>query len=106
MKATVEWKVYGRSGAPLDETQNKSFKYDFSVRSAPRKIDTRIIEVLNHDKTGTHDYAIVRITRNTIGECYSEFYGQLTDGIFENYNAGSYEIVSEKAPRCQLDAMC
>lgn len=103
MKCTVEWKVYGPvSGSEQKETYEPSVKYDFSVRLAPRQINTRIIEVLNYDKTGTHEYAIVRITRNTLAECYHEFYGQITDGIFENYEEGYTEEISVQAPKSQM----
>ena len=48
----------------------------------------RIIEVENSDRTHTNEYSIVRITRNTEAECIAEFWGQLTDGIFENSRTG------------------
>ena len=96
-RAKVVWKVYGRAGEEQKETYCKSFRYVFSTPG-----NTRIIEVDNYDKTGTHDYAVVRITRNTLDECYSEFYGQLSDGIFENFYTGNTELVSESAPKYQL----
>lgn len=102
MKATVAWRVYG-TGSEQMETYEPSFKYDFSVRLAPRNIDTRIIRVFNADKTGTHEYAEVHITRNTLDECYREFNGQITDGIFENYYVGRTEVISEHAPRRQFE---
>ena len=43
---------------------------------------------MNHDKTGTHEYSIIRITRNTEEECESDFWGQLSDGVFENSRVG------------------
>lgn len=103
MKATVAWKVYGTGSEQL-ETYEPSFTYDFSTRIAPRKLDTRIIRVFNYDRTGTHEYAEVHITRNTLAECYREFSGQLTDGIFENYYTGHTEVLWEKAPRSQLES--
>ena len=48
----------------------------------------RIIEVENSDKTGTNDYSVVRITRNTSQECADEIRGQISDGIFENCRVG------------------
>jgi hypothetical protein len=53
----------------------------------------RIIEVENADKTGTNDFSLVRITRNTAKECGEELEGQLTDGIFENYRTGRIEEI-------------
>lgn len=80
---TMAWKVYGAEGHRQRESFFESYKYDFSVGD-----DVRIIEVENSDKTGTNDYSIVRITRNTIMECKEEMRGQLSDGIFENSNYG------------------
>lgn len=70
------------------ESFNKSYKYDFSGNGV-----TRIIEVENSDKTGTNEYSIVRITRDTAQECYNELCGQITDGIFENSRTGRIEEV-------------
>lgn len=65
------------------ESFNKSCKYDFSENET-----VRIIEVENSDKTGTNDYSIIRITRNSSEECEEELHGQLSDGIFENSRVG------------------
>ncbi|RHT00665.1 hypothetical protein DW903_13720 [Ruminococcus sp. AM42-10AC] len=61
-----------------------SYQYDFSNEQN----GTRIIEVDNFDKTGTHDYSIVRITRDTAKLCAAELNGQISDGIFENSRVG------------------
>ena len=53
----------------------------------------RIIEVEREDRTGTNDYVIVNITRNTAEECEREFNGQLSDGIFENSRTGKVEEI-------------
>ena len=82
---TRSWKVYGREGHRQRESFSKSYRYDFS----DEKYGTRIIEVLNSDRTGTNEYSIVTITRNTAEECEEELDGQLSDGIFENINYGS-----------------
>lgn len=50
-------------------------------------------EVDCYDKTGTHEYVIVRITRNTARECEEELEGQLSDGLFENSRTGMIEEV-------------
>lgn len=85
---TRTWKVYGRPGHRLKESFNDSYIYDFSEGN---KI--RIIEVFNSDKTGTNEYSIVRITRNTAEECRAELRGQLSDGIFENQRTGRKEEI-------------
>lgn len=88
MTVTKTWKVYGMEGHRQKESFNKSYKYDFSEGE---KI--RIIEVLNSDKTGTNDYSIIKITRNTMEECEEELEGQINDGIFENSRIGKIEEI-------------
>ena len=85
---TKTYKVYGAEGHRQKESFNESYKYDFSEGD-----DIRIIEVENSDKTGTNDYSIVKITRNNAIECDAEFWGQLTDGIFENSEVGKFEEI-------------
>lgn len=82
---TRTWKVYGGYGGHRQKISfNPSFKYDFSNKED----GVRIIEVECSDKTGTNEYVIVRITRNTSEECEAELYGQIDDGIFENVRVG------------------
>lgn len=88
---TRVWKVYGVAGHRQRESFNDSYKYDFSEGN-----NIRIIEVENSDRTGTNDYSIVKITRNTYSECQSEFDGQITDGIFENSRVGLIEEITNK----------
>lgn len=88
---TRAWKVYGADGHRQRESFGESYKYDFSTDED----GIRIIEVENSDKTGTNLYTIVRITRNTWGECEDEFKGQITDGIFENSRVGRIEEIKE-----------
>lgn len=61
---TKSWKIYGifdgKTRHHQRESFNDSYKYDFSKND-----DVRVIEVLNSDKTGTNDYTILKITRNT-----------------------------------------
>lgn len=85
---TRSWKIYGAEGHRQRESFNKSYKYDFSKAG-----NVRIIEVENSDKTGTNDYSLVRITRNTAEECFQELDGQLSDGIFENSRIGTIEEI-------------
>lgn len=88
MAITRSWKVYGIDGHRQRESFSESYTYDFSKPN-----DTRIIEVLNSDKTGTNDYSLVKITRNTYDECFEELSGQLSDGIFENSRTGKIEEI-------------
>ena len=86
---TKAWKVYGADGHRQRESFNKSYRWDFS-----NKFDgTRIIEVLNSDKTGTNDYSIIKITRDSHDLCIDEFWGQLYDGVFENSRTGRIEAL-------------
>lgn len=87
---TRTWKVYGMAGHRQKESFNNSYRYDFTVEN-----NTRVIEVLNSDKTGTNEYSIIKITRNTYEECERELNGQLSDGIFENCNVGYVEEIFE-----------
>lgn len=88
--ATVTWKIFGWMGK-LDESFEPSFNYDFSTPG-----NVRIIECDNFDKTRTHRFAVVRVTRNTLEECYKEFAGQITDGAFEDYNVADWKVINEE----------
>lgn len=88
---TKKWKIYGVAGHRQRESFNDSYKYDFSNESD----GTRIIEVMNADTTGTNDYSIVEITRDTEQLCIEELSGQLTDGIFENSRYGLVVDITE-----------
>lgn len=83
------WRVYGANGHRQRVSFQESAVYDFSVGDKKR-----IVEVVNADKTGTHDYTLVIIERNTAQECEDEFWGQVSDGIFENARVGEIEEVS------------
>ncbi|MBD5554869.1 MAG: hypothetical protein HDQ95_05845 [Roseburia sp.] len=83
MAVTRAWKVYGAEGHRQRESFNPSYTYDWTDGDNVRKI-----EVENSDKTGTNDYSIIRITRNTAEECERELDGQISDGIFENSRVG------------------
>lgn len=88
MKKTVtrQWKVYGKNGHRQKVSFEPSVVYDWSKNG-----DVRIVELMNSDKTGTNEYCVVRITRNSSDECADEFVGQLCDGIFENARYGKVE---------------
>ena len=48
------------------------------------------------DKTGTNDYVIVTITRDSAEECERELAGQLDDGLFENAKYGKIEKITDE----------
>lgn len=85
--ATRVWKVYGAEG----HRQRESFRESSSFTTW----DGYRVEVENADKTGTHDYTIVRITADTAETCWNELEGQISDGIFENSRTG--EVVEIEA---------
>lgn len=88
MAVTRAWKVYGADGHRQRESFHASRHWDFS-----KKGNTRIIDVENSDKTGTNEYTIVRITRDTADECERELYGQISDGLFEDSRTGRIEEI-------------
>lgn len=83
MAVTRAWKVYGRSGHRQKMSFSPSVRWDWSTEE-----ETRIFEAENADKTGTHDYTIVRITCDSAAACARELSGQITDGYFENAFTG------------------
>lgn len=85
METTRNWKVFGKLGHRQRESFNPSVDYDFSSE----KKGIRKVSLLNADKTGTNEYTIIRITRNTAEECEAELEGQLSDGVFENCAIGA-----------------
>lgn len=88
---TRSWKVYGLLGHRQAESFNESSRCDWTDGA-----NVRIVETLNSDKTGTNEYSIVRITRNSAAKCLRELEGQMSDGIFENCRTGdAVEIFDE-----------
>lgn len=87
---TRVWKVYGAEGHRQRESFNPSYAYDFT-----KGADIRKIEIENSDKTGTNEFTIIRITRNTAEECERELDGQISDGIFENSRVGEVKEILE-----------
>lgn len=69
------------------ESFNASFVHDHSNQWGRKGVC--IIEVENADKTGTNEYAVVKITCENAEECKRELDGQISDGIFENYRTGA-----------------
>lgn len=86
---TRSWRVYGSLGHRQRMSFMKSVVWNFTKGE-----DIRIIEVDNADKTGTNDYSVIRITRNTAEECEKELNGQITDGYFEDSRTGKIEEVT------------
>lgn len=92
MSVTRTWKVYGAAGHRQRESFAPSVRYDWSNE----RDGTRVVEVVNADKTGTHDYTVVRITMDSAELCEQELHGQLLDGIFENSRVGAVEEIKEE----------
>lgn len=89
MATTRIWKIYGWDGHRQRMSFFESRSYDFSTAEKVRKI-----EVEAADKTGTNDYVVVKVTRDTAEECLDELNGQLDDGIFEDSRYGKVEEVT------------
>ena len=90
MATTRAWKVYGRDGHRQRTSFFVSVLWEFSEGE-----NVRIIEIDNSDKTGTNEYSIIRITRNTAEECEAELMGQISDGYFENSRCGEVVEINE-----------
>lgn len=88
MAVTRAWKIYGKDGHRQRESFGESYRLDFTEDN-----DICILEVLNADVTGTNEYSISIITRNTAEECENTLLGQLDDGAFENSNTGKEEEI-------------
>lgn len=95
---TRTFKVYGADGHRQRESFCDSYRHDFSEGGK-----VRILEVENFDKTGTHEYTIVKITRNTAEECIDEIAGQVSDGIFENSKVGEVAEVMKDDTEVTLE---
>ena len=95
MSVTREWRVYGHMGHRQKLSFNPSRVFDYRTPEEPR-----VIEIDSADKTGTNEFVVVRITRNTAEECKRELNSQLSDGIFEDVNTGaSIELIDGKPVR-------
>lgn len=84
---TRTWKVYGAEDHSKRQSFGESVCLDWSTPG-----NLRIFEADCADKTGTDEYVLVRITRNTYDQCQDELDGQLSDGFFEN---ARYEDIEE-----------
>lgn len=87
---SVNFKVYGIPNHRQRESFYPSERQDFSTAD-----NVRILDIFNSDRTGTNEYNILRITRETREECFDELEGQLSDGLYENSNWGGYEVIDD-----------
>lgn len=93
MAVTKAWKVYGRAG----HRQRESFRPSYVCSSdlARENGEVFALEVINGDITGTNEYTVLCITRETAKKCEEELDGQISDGVFENARTGdAVEITS------------
>lgn len=88
MAVTRAWKIYGKDGHRQRESFGESYRLDFTEDN-----NMHILEVLNSDITGTNEYSIFIITRNTAEECESTLLSQIDDGAFENSRTGKEEEI-------------
>lgn len=87
---SVNFKVYGLPKHSQRESFAPSERHDFSTAG-----NVRILETFNSDRTGTNDYNILRITRETREECFDELECQLSDGLYENSERGGYQVIDD-----------
>lgn len=87
---SVNFKVYGLPKHSQRESFAPSERHDFSTAD-----NVRVLDIFNSDRTGTNDYNILRITRETREECFDEFECQLSDGLYENSNWGGYQVIDD-----------
>ena len=87
---TRSWKVYGADGHRQRISFGKSIHWVFSNEEN----GIRIIDVDCEDQTNTNEYVIVHITREKEEDCESEFWGQVSDGLFENARIGKVEEIN------------
>ena len=77
------YRVFGLMGADQEEAKEVSFCYDFS-----REGKTRILVGHNADATGTGRFVLIDVICD---DPDGEMRGQLSDGIFENYDFGKVQ---------------
>ena len=78
-------KMYGKGGRPFEEAHNESFTIDYGNGSK--------LEVQNEDKTGTDDYALVKITAPDLDACYEIFGTEIEEGVFKGYEFGLLAVI-------------
>lgn len=87
---SVNFKVYGIPKHRQRESFYPSERQDFSTAD-----NVRVLDIFNSDRTGTNEYNVLRITRETRAECFEELEAQLSDGLYENSNWGGYAELDE-----------
>lgn len=87
---SVNFKVYGIPKHRQRESFYPSERQDFSTAD-----NVRVLDIFNSDRTGTNEYNIIRITRETREECFDELEGQLSDGLYENSEWGWYQEIDD-----------
>lgn len=87
---SVNFKVYGLPTHRQRESFFQSERHDFSTADR-----VRVLDIFNSDRTGTHDFNILRITCETREECFAEFEGQLYDGLYENSKWGGFQVIDD-----------
>lgn len=88
MSVTRTWKVWGMDG----HRQRTSFMPSMSWNQS-KGDDINIVDIQCADKTGTNDYVIITITRNTAELCERDLWAQVSDGVFENSRIGKVEEI-------------
>ena len=82
--------MYGIPKHRQRESFYPSERQDFSTAD-----NVRVLDIFNSDRTGTNEYNIIRITRETREECFDELEGQLSDGLYENSEWGWYQEIDD-----------
>ena len=78
-------KMYGKGGRPFEEAHNESFTIDYGNGSK--------LEVQNEDKTGTDEYALVKITAPNLDACFIIFGAEIEEGVFKGYEFGLLAVI-------------
>ncbi len=102
MAYKMAFKVYGAEGHRQRMSFEVSEAFDFTD---PCFGGLRLLKFENFDKTGTHDYTLVTVIRDSKEKCQDEFWGQVTDGYFENARTGKIEKIFE-GNVCLKDVIC
>lgn len=79
------YKIFGVEG----HRQKQSFNESMAITT----FSGHKCVILNSDKTGTNDYSILVVEADTDAECEELFFGQISDGFFENSRTGKVEEI-------------
>lgn len=88
--------VYGRKTYDQDENGNWTWTQHRQAVSFQKSRfwmndDGSFVSVCNSDIIDTNDYTILVIGADSLEKCREILEGQLSDGVFENYNYGEVE---------------